>query len=205
VDMNLRGRFTTSMDGKYKFYCLRPTTYAILDDGPAGDLLELLNRHLMRPAHIHFIVSAPGYRSVVTELFDRQDKYVYDDAVFAVRVGLIVDFIPLQGDEKASYEAQYDSSTPLRLEISCSCTLDALKLGSPILHVPVNLVVVRDALPPLSARGHPTLDPLLPPRPTSTERSGSPSIDKADKRIRAQDSAITHAQPATAEYSESIC
>lgn len=108
VDMNLRGRFTTSKGGKYNFYCLRPTTYTIPDDGPAGDLLKLLDRHLMRPAHIHFIVSAPGYRSVVTELFDRQDKHVSDDAVFAVRESLIVNFLPLTGDGKAMYEAQYN-------------------------------------------------------------------------------------------------
>lgn len=108
VDMNLRGRFITREDGKYSFYCLRPTTYAIPDDGPAGDLLKLLDRHSMRPAHIHFIVSAPGYKSVVTELFDKQDKHVLDDAVFAVRESLIVDFLPRVGDPRAQYEARYE-------------------------------------------------------------------------------------------------
>lgn len=108
IDMNLRGRFTTGPDGKYSLYCLRPTTYAIPDDGPAGDLLKLLNRHPMRPAHIHVIVGAPGYKNVVTELFDRQDKHVYDDAVFAVRESLIVDFVPREGDPKAQYEVRYD-------------------------------------------------------------------------------------------------
>ena len=108
MDMNLRGRFTTGPDGKYSLYCLRPTTYAIPDDGPAGDLLKLLDRHLMRPAHIHFIISAPGYKSVVTELFDRRDKHVYDDAVFAVRESLIVDFLLREGDPKAQYEVKYD-------------------------------------------------------------------------------------------------
>lgn len=57
VDYNLRGRFTTSKDGKYGFYCLRPTSYPIPYDGPAGKLLQLLDRHPYRPAHIHFIVS----------------------------------------------------------------------------------------------------------------------------------------------------
>ena len=59
VDYNLRGRFTTEKNGKYSFYCLRPTSYPIPNDGPAGKLLELLDRHPMRPAHIHFIVSLP--------------------------------------------------------------------------------------------------------------------------------------------------
>ena len=55
-DFNLRGRFTTGKDGHYSFYCLRPTSYPIPMDGPAGRLLQMLDRHAMRPAHIHFIV-----------------------------------------------------------------------------------------------------------------------------------------------------
>lgn len=57
-DYNLRGRFTTGSDGQYHFYCLRPTSYPIPFDGPSGKLLNLLDRHPMRPAHIHFIVSS---------------------------------------------------------------------------------------------------------------------------------------------------
>jgi catechol 1,2-dioxygenase len=56
-EMNLRGRFVTGKDGRYALYCLRPTSYPIPDDGPGGKLLKLLDRHPMRPAHIHFIVS----------------------------------------------------------------------------------------------------------------------------------------------------
>lgn len=65
-DFNLRGRFTTGPDGEYDFYCLRPVSYPIPYDGPAGVLLKALDRHPMRPAHIHFIVSLAvtreGYR-----------------------------------------------------------------------------------------------------------------------------------------------
>ena len=107
IDMNLRGIFTTGPDGKYSLYCLRPTTYAIPSDGPAGDLLKMLDRHPMRPAHIHCIVQAPGYKAVVTELFDRRDKHVHDDAVFAVRESLIVDFGVREGDERAGFEVEY--------------------------------------------------------------------------------------------------
>lgn len=56
-DMNLRGRFHTDSNGEFGLYCLRPTSYPIPDDGPAGKLLAMLDRHPMRPAHIHFIVS----------------------------------------------------------------------------------------------------------------------------------------------------
>ena len=55
-EMNLRGRFTTGQDGRYSFYCLRPVPYPIPFDGPAGKVLQALDRHPMRPAHIHFLV-----------------------------------------------------------------------------------------------------------------------------------------------------
>ena len=56
-EMNLRGTFTTGKDGKYSFYCLRPVPYPIPFDGPAGKVLQALDRHPYRPAHIHFLVS----------------------------------------------------------------------------------------------------------------------------------------------------
>jgi catechol 1,2-dioxygenase len=93
-DYNLRGRFMTDAQGRYSFYCLRPTSYPIPFDGPAGKLLQLMDRHPYRPAHIHLIVSAPGYRQLTTQIFDRSDKYVNDDSVFAVKVELVVDFLP---------------------------------------------------------------------------------------------------------------
>ncbi|OCK84215.1 aromatic compound dioxygenase [Lepidopterella palustris CBS 459.81] len=107
-DMNLRGRFTTGKDGRYNFYCLRPTSYPIPFDGPAGKLLQLLDRHPMRPAHIHFIITAPGYKPIVTQLFDRRDKYITNDAVFAVKSSLVMDFLPYKGDPKADFELAYD-------------------------------------------------------------------------------------------------
>lgn len=57
VDCNLRGKFITDANGEYAFYALRPTPYPIPFDGPAGKLLQLLDRHPYRPAHIHLIVS----------------------------------------------------------------------------------------------------------------------------------------------------
>ena len=56
IEHNLRGVFETDDNGEYGFYCLRPTPYPIPDDGPAGKLLKLMDRHPMRPAHIHLIV-----------------------------------------------------------------------------------------------------------------------------------------------------
>lgn len=57
AEFNLRGKFKTDAEGRYYFYCLRPTPYPIPYDGPAGELLRLLDRHPWRPAHIHIIVS----------------------------------------------------------------------------------------------------------------------------------------------------
>lgn len=107
-DMNLRGRFYTGADGEFNFYCLRPTKYPIPMDGPGGQILELLDRHPYRPAHIHFIVTAKEYKPVITQIFDRRDDYIYNDVAFAVKDSLVVDFEPKQGDSKAQYDLKYD-------------------------------------------------------------------------------------------------
>ena len=107
-DMNLRGRFTTGKDGKYNFYCLRPVPYPIPYDGPAGKVLKALDRHAWRPGHIHFILTAPGYKPIVTQLFDRTSKYIEQDSVFAVKENLIVNFKPFRDDPKADFELPHD-------------------------------------------------------------------------------------------------
>ncbi|XXH04894.1 hypothetical protein Hte_011316 [Hypoxylon texense] len=107
-DMNLRGRFRTDGRGAYALYGLRPTAYPIPLDGPAGRVLTLLDRHPYRPAHVHFIVSAPGYRTLTTQVFDREDPYVKDDSVFAVKDELMVAFEARRGDGKAHWSLVYD-------------------------------------------------------------------------------------------------
>ncbi|KAL1846553.1 hypothetical protein Plec18170_009132 [Paecilomyces lecythidis] len=108
VEHNLRGKFTTDADGRYYFYCLRPTPYPVPDDGPAGKLLELMDRHPFRPAHIHLLVTYNDYRPLTTQIFDRRDQYLTNDSVFAVKDSLVVDFIPLKGDPQAALELEYD-------------------------------------------------------------------------------------------------
>ncbi|KAI1487201.1 Intradiol ring-cleavage dioxygenase [Biscogniauxia mediterranea] len=116
-DMNLRGRFRTDARGRYALRCLRPTAYPIPDDGPAGRLLALLDRHPFRPAHIHFIVSAPGRRTLVTQVFDAEDERVMvgegggeggGDAVFAVKRELIVRFRERDGEKKDGEDGDGD-------------------------------------------------------------------------------------------------
>jgi len=91
--MNLRGVFTTGADGRYFFRSIKPSSYPIPTDGPVGQLLTALGRHPMRPAHIHFIVNAPGYESVTTHIFVEGDPYLESDAVFGVKDSLIVPFV----------------------------------------------------------------------------------------------------------------
>ncbi|KAI1661948.1 aromatic compound dioxygenase [Daldinia decipiens] len=107
-DMNLRGRFQTDELGRYALYCVRPGSYKVTPDGPASRLLELLDRHPYRPAHIHFMITAPGFRTLTTQVFDRDDKYVKEDPVFAARDELLASFEPCEGDGKAHWTVKYD-------------------------------------------------------------------------------------------------
>ncbi|KAL7802054.1 aromatic compound dioxygenase [Trichoderma aethiopicum] len=108
VDCNLRGKFITDAEGRYSFYCLRPTPYPVPSDGPAGQLLKLMDRHEYRPAHIHLIVECKGYGSLTTQIFDKDSKYLDDDSVFAVKDGLTVEFKPREGDAQAQWDLEYD-------------------------------------------------------------------------------------------------
>jgi protocatechuate 3,4-dioxygenase beta subunit len=85
----LRGRVKARPTGEYAFKTYRPQFYGVPTDGPVGDLLRAMGRHPMRPAHMHAIVSAPGYQSVITHVFVEGDPYLDSDAVFAVRDSLV--------------------------------------------------------------------------------------------------------------------
>jgi protocatechuate 3,4-dioxygenase beta subunit len=87
---HLRASFRTDIAGAYRFRTILPVSYPIPDDGPAGQLLAAMGRHPFRPAHIHFMISAPGYRTLVTHLFFEGDEYLESDAVFGVKPSLVV-------------------------------------------------------------------------------------------------------------------
>jgi catechol 1,2-dioxygenase len=91
-DYNLRGRFTTDENGTFEFLALMPTAYPAPTDGPVGELLRAAKRSPYRPAHIHFIVSAPGYETLVTQIFVKGDKRIADDVVFTASENMIGDF-----------------------------------------------------------------------------------------------------------------
>ncbi len=100
-DWNLRGVFASGEDGKYWFRSSRPRYYPIPDDGPVGKLLASIGRHPNRAAHIHFIVSAPGYDPIITHIFNPDCQYLDQDAVFGVKDSLIADFRHVSDEAKA--------------------------------------------------------------------------------------------------------
>ena len=91
-DYNFYGCMTTGADGRYLFSTVRPAPYTVPGDGPVGELLRATGRHPWRPSHLHFIVTAEGYRSLVTEVFPSDDPYLDEDAVFGVREKLIMEY-----------------------------------------------------------------------------------------------------------------
>jgi hydroxyquinol 1,2-dioxygenase len=91
---HLRGRFRTRPDGTYAIVGVRPTPYRIPDDGPVGAMLRATARQSWRPAHIHAAVSAPGFQTLVTHIFDEESDHLDSDAVFAVKSSLVKKFEP---------------------------------------------------------------------------------------------------------------
>jgi hydroxyquinol 1,2-dioxygenase len=96
---HLRGRYLTRDDGSYAFVAVRPVPYPIPDDGPVGRMLAATGRHPWRPAHIHMIVRAPGYKTVTTHVFDATSQYLDSDTVFAVKPSLLRTFVERSADD----------------------------------------------------------------------------------------------------------
>jgi catechol 1,2-dioxygenase len=86
---NLRRRIETDAEGRYRFRSILPAGYACPPEGQTQKLLNLLGRHGNRPAHIHFFVTAPGYRKLTTQINIQGDAYLYDDFAFGTRDELI--------------------------------------------------------------------------------------------------------------------
>jgi catechol 1,2-dioxygenase/hydroxyquinol 1,2-dioxygenase len=93
TEADYRGVFATDADGAYLVRTVKPIGYSIPMDGPVGGLARAQARHGMRPAHIHFLVGAPGYRELVTALYLRDDPHLADDVVFGSSDDLAVDLV----------------------------------------------------------------------------------------------------------------
>jgi len=100
-----RGVLHADGKGAYHFRSILAEAYPIPDDGPVGDMLRATRRHPWRPAHLHFMIKAPGYETLITHVFRNGDQYLDSDAVFGVRQSLIADWVK-QPD--GNYLVQYD-------------------------------------------------------------------------------------------------
>ena len=116
---NLRCQLKVQANGGFELATIRPRPYLVPTDGPVGELLRVSHRDAWRPAHFHIIVEAPGYRSLITEVFDEADPWVDKDAVFGVRTSLVRPFTPASDAataERMGLPAQYlRVDLPIRL------------------------------------------------------------------------------------------
>jgi len=123
---SFHGLQTTGADGRYAFTTVPPVEYTVPTDGPVGDILNATGRHPWRPAHLHFIAKADGFRSLVTEVFPDTDPYLDQDTVFGVRDDLVMTYTHMPA---GSFPDGYALSG---------------KLDSAYMRVDFDLVLVRD-------------------------------------------------------------
>jgi hydroxyquinol 1,2-dioxygenase len=109
ADMNLRGKFTTDKDGHISFRSVKPAGYPIPIDGPVGELLRAAGRHNMRPSHLHFLSYKPGFKTLISQIYDPEDEHIETDVQFGVTSHLIGNYVchdgpcPKASDVKAPW------------------------------------------------------------------------------------------------------
>ena len=123
---SFHGLMTVGADGRYAFTTVKPVEYTVPTDGPVGDILRACGRHPWRPSHLHYIVKAPGFKSLVTEIFPDDDPYLDQDTVFGVRDDLVM-----------KYQEKPAADFPDGMEISG-------KVSEPYLHVGFDVILQPD-------------------------------------------------------------
>jgi len=118
-EMDLRGRFFTDANGCYRLRTIRPLGYMIPMDGPVGDMIRAQKRHGFRPAHIHFLIGAQGYREVVTALYIAGDDHIESDTVFGVTDSLVAE---VKGDDAGS---PFGNLPAIRFDFALAAAADA--------------------------------------------------------------------------------
>lgn len=113
-----RAHLHSAVDGSFGFWAVTPTPYSIPDDGPVGAMLAATSRSAMRPAHLHFMVSADGARTLVTHIFASGDPHLTSDAVFGVKQSLVRDFVQQGPDAPVPGDRQIEGTwTRVRFDI----------------------------------------------------------------------------------------
>ena len=118
-EMDLRGTFRTDADGRFYLRTIAPLGYMIPMDGPVGDMIRAQKRHGYRPAHIHFIIGAEGYREVVTALYLQGDEHIDSDTVFGVTASLVTDV----RKQRSGFADSESAHHQVRLPASCRGSL----------------------------------------------------------------------------------
>ena len=90
---SFHGLITPNEQGWYGFTTVKPVIYTVPTDGPVGKILEAAGRRPWRPSHLHYIIKAPGYKTLVTEVFPADDPYLDEDTVFGVRDDLVMHYM----------------------------------------------------------------------------------------------------------------
>jgi protocatechuate 3,4-dioxygenase beta subunit len=98
AEMNLRGSFTTDANGAFGFRSVKPSGYPVPTGGPTGALLRAQERHNFRPAHLHFLIHKPGFKTIASQVYDPSDPHLETDSQFGVTRALIGNF-QKNGDE----------------------------------------------------------------------------------------------------------
>ncbi len=106
-----RARFRADAEGRFSFRTIMPNWYPIPADGPVGDMLAATGRHPNRPAHVHFMIGAPGHETLITHIFAADSPWLESDAVFGVKTSLIADF-PRHAPDGAGGPASAAWTTP---------------------------------------------------------------------------------------------
>jgi catechol 1,2-dioxygenase len=97
ADMNLRGKFTTDAQGHFGFRSVKPAGYPIPIDGPVGELVRATGRHHYRPAHLHFLIFKPGFKTLISQIYVNDDEWLETDVQFGVTRALVGDYIRHDG------------------------------------------------------------------------------------------------------------
>ena len=102
-DMNLRGKFTTDANGKISFSTIKPAGYPIPVDGPVGKLLRAQGRHNMRPAHVHFLIYKPGFKTHISQIYVKDDPHLETDVQFGVTEAVVGNYVRHESEKGVYY------------------------------------------------------------------------------------------------------
>ncbi len=139
ADMNLRGKLVTDERGAVHFRSVKPAGYPIPTDGPVGALLRAQGRHNMRPAHLHFLIHKPGFKTQYSQIYSSDDPYLHTDVQFGVTEALVARYVEHRGEA-----VPYGDPAPVWHALDCTFVVEP--------------GVARLPRPPISGRSGPAPD-----------------------------------------------